>query len=112
MIEVLTTLPIQVDGEAWPQPPGVISLKRLPEQVRVTTTAIYTRQMMIIAGGKPELCCGMARHGMLSERVGSMHAHICMHYMCASLIQNAVWTCCAYVERVLCEVTGEKNYHT
>ena len=41
MIEVLTTLPIQVDGEAWPQPPGVISLKRLPEQVRVTTTAIY-----------------------------------------------------------------------
>ena len=33
-IEVLTTLPVQVDGEAWPQPPGVISIKRLPEQVK------------------------------------------------------------------------------
>ena len=45
----------------------------------------FTRQMMIIAGGKPKPCCYMARHGMLSERVGSMHA-----CMCISLVQNAV----------------------
>ena len=32
-IEVLTTLPIQVDGEAWPQPPGTITIKKLPDQV-------------------------------------------------------------------------------
>ena len=37
----------------------------------------------------------MMRHGMLSKRVGSMHAH--KHFVCASLVQNAVCTCCAYV---------------
>ena len=35
-----------------------------------------TRQMIIIVGGEPELC-------WVSERVGSVHAHI--HYVCASL---------------------------
>ena len=30
---------------------------------------------------------------------GSMHAHVRMHYVCASLVQNAVWTCCVYVEK-------------
>ena len=52
----------------------------------------------------------MARHGMLSKRVGSMHA--CKHYMCASLVQNAVCTCCALcrsVKKGLCKVAGEKN---
>ena len=33
--------------------------------------------------------------GMLSERVGSIHAS--KHFVCASLVQNAVCTCCAYV---------------
>ena len=47
------------------------------------------------AGDEPELCCGMVRHGMLSERVGSMHAYRRMHY--ANLVQNVVCTCCAYV---------------
>ena len=28
----MTTIPVQVDGEAWPQPPGIISVSRLPEQ--------------------------------------------------------------------------------
>ena len=25
-------MPVQVDGEAWPQPPGVMTIERLPEQ--------------------------------------------------------------------------------
>ena len=56
--------------------------------------------MIIIGGGKPQLCCGMVRRGMLSEKVGSMHAcmHVCM-YVCKSLAKN----------EGLCEVTGEKN---
>ena len=48
--------------------------------------------------------------GMLSERVGSMHPR--MHYVCVSLVQNAVCMCCAYVgkrKKGLCEVTGKKN---
>ena len=51
---------------------------------------------MIIAGGKPEVCCDVVQRGMLSERVGSMHAR--MHYMYVSLVQNALCTC-AYVEK-------------
>ena len=52
----------------------------------------------------------MAQHGMLSERVGSMHAH--KHYVCTSLVQNAVCRCCALcrsVKKGLCKVTGEKT---
>ena len=50
----------------------------------------------------------MVRHGMLSERVESMHAH--KHYMCASLVQNAMCTCCALCSyKGLCKVTGEKT---
>ena len=56
----------------------------------------------------------MARHGMLSERVGSIHA--CKHYVCARLVQNPVCTCCALcrsVKKGLCKVTGEKtDVHT
>ena len=40
----------------------------------------------------------MVRHGMLSERVRSMHAH--EHYVCASLVQNAVCTRCALCRSV------------
>ena len=50
--------------------------------------------MMIIAGGEPELWRTVG--GMLSERVGSMHARM-PHYVSISLVQNAVCTCCAYV---------------
>ena len=51
---------------------------------------MVTRQMVIIGGGESELRCGMARHSMLSERVG-----LCMpmHYMHESLVQNAVRMC-------------------
>ena len=56
------------------------------------TRQMITRQMMIIAGGEPELC---RRRHAISERVGSMHP--CMHYVSVSLVQNAVCTCCAYV---------------
>ena len=52
----------------------------------------------------------MAQHGMLSERVGSMHAH--KHYMCTSLVQNAVCRCCALcrsVKKGLCKVTTERK---
>ena len=56
----------------------------------------------------------MARHGMLSERMGSMHAR--KHYVCARLVQNPVCTCCALcrsVKKGLCKVTGEKtDVHT
>jgi len=31
-IELRTTLPVQVDGEAWPQPLGYIAITRLPDQ--------------------------------------------------------------------------------
>ena len=57
---------------------------------QVSTASCYTRQMMIIAGG--DLSCVVG--GMLSERVGSMHAR--MHYVCVS-VQNAVCTCCTCV---------------
>ena len=50
-----------------------------------------TRQMMIIAGASLSCVVG----GMLGERVGFMHAHV--HYVCISLVQNAVYTRCAYV---------------
>jgi len=33
-IELRTTLPVQVDGEAWPQPLGYITITRLPDQVQ------------------------------------------------------------------------------
>ena len=49
---------------------------------------IVTRQMMIIAGGEPELCC--RRHA--ERKGGSMDARI--HYVCISLVQNAVYTLC------------------
>ena len=52
----------------------------------------------------------MARHSMLSEKVGSMHA--CKHYVCARLVQNAVCTCCALCRSVkigLHKVTGERR---
>ena len=41
---------------------------------------------------------GAAQH---AKREGGvyMHAHVRMHYVCASLVQNAVWMCCAYVEK-------------
>ena len=31
-VEFQSTVPVQVDGEAWPQPPGVMTIERLPEQ--------------------------------------------------------------------------------
>ena len=59
--------------------------------------------MIIIVGGEPDM------HGLLSKRVGSMHA--CKHYVWASPVQNAVcMTCCALcrsVKKGLCKVTGE-----
>ena len=50
-----------------------------------------TRQMMIIAGGEPELC--RRRH---AKREGGVYAPR-MHYVSVSLVQNAMCTCCAYV---------------
>ena len=52
----------------------------------------------------------MVRRSMLSERVGSMNTH--KHYVCASLVQNAVCMCCALyrsVKKGLCKVTGKKT---
>ena len=46
-----------------------------------------TRQMLIIARGKPELCCGMARCSMLSERVGSICAHAHMEKHSATIAE-------------------------
>ena len=47
---------------------------------------------------------------VVNKRVGSIHAR--KHYVCASLIQNAVCRCCALCRSVikgLCKVTGEKT---
>ena len=52
---------------------------------------LLTRQMMIIAGGEPELCCRWH-----AKREGGVYAPR-MHYVSVSLVQNAVCTCCAYV---------------
>ena len=62
-----------------------------------------TRQMIIVVGGKPELCCGAA---WLSERVGSMHA--CMHVRVQFLSRMQCACVVLYVE----SVTSEKNYCT
>ena len=50
-----------------------------------------TRQMMIIAGGEPELCCSMAR---CAKREGGVYVR-----PYAFRVQNAVWTCCTYAEK-------------
>ena len=49
----------------------------------------------------------MMWHGMLSERVESMHA--CKHFVCASLVQNAVYVLClcSSVKNGLCKVTSK-----
>ena len=31
-VDILSHVPVQVDGEAWPQPPSIMTLKALPEQ--------------------------------------------------------------------------------
>ena len=82
-------------GEPWEIPPKMLE-----------TILKITRQMMIIAGGEPELC--RRRHD--KREGGCMHPR--MHYVSVSPVQNAVCMCCAYVgkcEKGLCEVTGEKN---
>ena len=57
----------------------------------------------MIAGGEPELLqYGTAWH----------IKHACMPYVCASLVQNVVSMCCAYVgkcEKGLCEVTSKNR---
>ena len=52
---------------------------------------IYTRQMIIIAGGEPELC-----HRRHAKREGGVYAPP-YALRSISLVQNAVCTCCAYV---------------
>ena len=52
----------------------------------------------------------MVQQGMLSERVGSIHSR--KHYVCASLVENAVCTCCALcrsMKKGLCKVTSKKT---
>ena len=47
-VEFQSTVPVQVDGEAWPQPPGVMTLERLPEQATMLLgpdKAIYSRAL-------------------------------------------------------------------
>ena len=47
-VEFLSTVPVQVDGEAWPQPPGVMTIERLPEQATMLLgpdKAIYSRSL-------------------------------------------------------------------
>ena len=55
------------------------------------TLILLTRQMMIIAGGEPELCC--RRHAI--KREGGVYGH--PYALRVSLVQNAVCTCSAYV---------------
>ena len=47
-VEFLSTVPVQVDGEAWPQPPGVMTIERLPEQATMLlgpNRADYSRSL-------------------------------------------------------------------
>ena len=47
-LEFLTTLPVQVDGEAWPQPPGYLTVTKLPTQAKMllgTEKAHYSRSL-------------------------------------------------------------------
>ena len=62
--------------------------------------------MVIIVGGEPDVHGAV---GMLSEKVGSMHAR--KNCVCANLVQNSVCMCCALcrsVETGLCKVTSKK----
>ena len=62
-------------------------------------TEMLTSCKKEITGERASLnCCGMVRHVMLTERVGSMHTH--KHYVCTSLVQNAVCMCCDLCRRV------------
>ncbi len=65
-----------------------------------------TRQMMIIAGGEPELCC--RRHAKLEGGVyGPLYA-LRVRKSCPECSVH-VLCLCRSVKRGLCEVTGEKN---
>lgn len=47
-VEFQSTVPVQVDGEAWPQPPGVMTIERLPEQATMLLgpeKAIFSRAL-------------------------------------------------------------------
>ena len=47
-MEFLSTVPVQVDGEAWPQPPGVMTIERLPKQATMLLgpeKAIFSRAL-------------------------------------------------------------------
>ena len=47
-VEFKSTVPVQVDGEVWPQPPGVMTLERLPEQATMLLSpdkAIYSHAL-------------------------------------------------------------------
>ena len=49
-VEFLSPVPVQVDGEAWPQPPGVMTIEQLPEQATMLlgpdkAAASYSRSM-------------------------------------------------------------------
>ena len=57
--------------------------------------------MISIIGGEPELC-GMARQGMLSKPYA-------LHVRKSCLECSARACVVLYVEKGLCEVTGEKN---
>ena len=47
-------------------------------------------QMMIIVGGEPELCCGMAGHGMAKQ--GDLSTPICITRV---QVLSVVCMCCA-----------------
>ena len=69
---------------------------------------VYTRQMIIVVG-KPELYCGMMWRGM-AKREGGIYAcpyALCVHKSCPEC--GACVRVVLYVEKCLCEVTGEKN---
>ena len=57
--------------------------------------------MIIIIGGEPELC-------WVSERVGSVHAHI--HYVCASLRCTRVVRCIESVKTVCVEWVARRMW--
>ena len=56
---------------------------------------------MITVGGKPELCCGMARCDM-AKWEGRVYTCSYIHYTFTSLVQNALCKCCALCKKAVC----------
>ena len=70
-----------------------------------------TTRQMIVAGGEPEMCCGMVQGCMLRKQEGgsSTPIYIACVAVCKSCPECSVHVLCLCRKVGLCEVTGEKK---